>query len=439
MKTKKIAIRGMIALVCVVALCMFFSGTVRTIATAKVKIISPRQGKLTQSVTLTGKLRFPQNREVKLPAMEGYTLDIKSVAVEVGSEVKAGTALFTAQVTDYEKTLASLRAEYDSADAQLRALEQKNINLRKSEQAWADAYVEITDATQALSDAKFAWQAQLRLEGLTEMPQEPSEALAAAWETYQTCQGVYEAAREKMTQAERFTISDEVRSYVADTKKYRDQRDEAQDKVVALMVYNRQVEKVCAEEAGYITKVDVEAGKTFDPVNAAYSLCGKEDMPVVRCAVGDTSLTMSKGMAASLPSRYGYDLDTQTCAVGMTPEGEKYVEVELDKGIIEDMGGLVTMAKGDISVKIEYKAPQATTLLPAAAVRGSGDERYVFVVQNGTSAFGEARLTVSKLNVKVIAQAGDLISVEEDISWQKVAYMEDRAISDGSVVMEYTD
>ena len=439
MKSKKFAVRGMIVLACVVALCMFFSGTVRTIATAKVKILSPRTGKLSQSVTLTGQLRFPKSQGVKIENMDGYTLDIKSVAVEVGSEVKAGATLFTASVTDYDKTLASLRAEYDGADGQIQALERKNVSLRRSEAAWAEAYVEITDATEDLGDAKFAWEAQMRLEGLTEMPGEPSEALSEAWQRYEEKKAAYEQAQEKMAQAERFTISDEVRSYVADMKKYQDQRESAQEKVVSLMVLQKQVEKVCAQDAGYITKLGVEAGKTYDPVNEAYFLCEKGELPVIRCAVGDTSLTMSKGMNASLTSRYGYDLDTETIGVGVTQDGAKYVDVELDKDIIEEMGGLVSLAKGDVSVKIEYKAPQSTTLLPAAAVRGGGDDRYVYVVQSGTSAFGEARLTVSKTPVKVIAQAGDLISVEEDLSWQRVAYMEDRAISDGSVVMEYTE
>ena len=50
MNAKKTAVKGLIALAVLVALCMFFSGTIRSIATAKVKIVQPRQGKLTQTV-----------------------------------------------------------------------------------------------------------------------------------------------------------------------------------------------------------------------------------------------------------------------------------------------------------------------------------------------------------------------------------------------------
>ena len=43
---KKFAVKGLIALAAAVALCMFFSGTIRTITTAKVKIVTAKTGKL---------------------------------------------------------------------------------------------------------------------------------------------------------------------------------------------------------------------------------------------------------------------------------------------------------------------------------------------------------------------------------------------------------
>ena len=43
---KKFAIKGLVALAAVVALSMFFSGTIKTISTAKVKLVTAKQGKL---------------------------------------------------------------------------------------------------------------------------------------------------------------------------------------------------------------------------------------------------------------------------------------------------------------------------------------------------------------------------------------------------------
>ena len=39
------AIKGLVTLAAVVALCMFFSGTIKTISTAKVKLVTAKQGK----------------------------------------------------------------------------------------------------------------------------------------------------------------------------------------------------------------------------------------------------------------------------------------------------------------------------------------------------------------------------------------------------------
>ena len=39
----------------------------------------------------------------------------------------------------------------------------------------------------------------------------------------------------------------------------------------------------------------------------------------------------------------------------------------------------------------------------------------------------------------VVAEADGIVSVEEDITYLQVVYMEDRSISEGDAVMEYLD
>ena len=46
-------------------------------------------------------------------------------------------------------------------------------------------------------------------------------------------------------------------------------------------------------------------------------------------------------------------------------------------------------------------------------------------------------LKVKKQDVKVLSEVGSTVSIQDDLSRQRVAYMEDRAISDGSEVMVY--
>ena len=59
MNLKKFAIRGIMSLAIFVALCMFFSGTVRTITTPKVRLTAAKRGKLEERVTCACKVAFP--------------------------------------------------------------------------------------------------------------------------------------------------------------------------------------------------------------------------------------------------------------------------------------------------------------------------------------------------------------------------------------------
>ena len=60
MNLKKFAVRGIVSLAVFVALCMFFSGTVRTITTPKVRLTSAKRGKLEERVELSCKVAFPE-------------------------------------------------------------------------------------------------------------------------------------------------------------------------------------------------------------------------------------------------------------------------------------------------------------------------------------------------------------------------------------------
>ena len=84
-----------------------------------------------------------------------------------------------------------------------------------------------------------------------------------------------------------------------------------------------------------------------------------------------------------------------------------------------------------------YRAREATSLLPTSAVRGSGDDRYVYVTEENRAAFGGSSLRLHKLTVEVLGEYGGTTSIQDDISYYTVAYGEDRAVSEGDAVMEY--
>ena len=72
-------------------------------------------------------------------------------------------------------------------------------------------------------------------------------------------------------------------------------------------------------------------------------------------------------------------------------------------------------------------------------MRGSGDGRYVYIGEQETSAFAGTRIVVRKMDVTVLAESATTVSISEDLTYNKVLYMEDRVISEGGTVMLYEE
>ena len=445
MKLKKLAVRGLIIFAVVVALCMFFSGTIRTITTAKVKILTPRQGRFSQQVELTGKVVFPEAEAVKLDNAQDVSLSVTSVKVQAGSEVAAGDVLFTAEIADYDKTMDTLRTSYNEAAAQLAEVERKNANLRlrPTDEAWAEAYQTLSAAQAAELECRINRDALMAVEGFSGMDgaflENASEELRAAWAAHLQAAAALTAAENAMESAERYNISDDVRTYITDRQKYQAQMEDYEQQMVDLRVLRTTLQSVTAPEAGYITEVNVKAGDTFDPSGAAYSFCPADRPPVLRVDTSETKLTISRGPDVSFDSVRGGTVEGSVASTGVTAAGDTYADVELTDRMIRDLGGSVAMLASEFTVRVSYRSNDTTTLLPSSAVRGAGDERYVYVLQQRQSAFGVNSLVTQKQDVTVLAEAGGQVSVAEDLSYMQIAYMEDREISENMTVMEYVN
>lgn len=444
MNAKKFAVKGLIVIAAVVAVCMFFSGTIRSIATAKVKITQPRQGKLTQSVELAASIVYTENEPFYIEGGEGMTLDIISVKAAAGYEVEEGDLLFEAEVSGYDETMTQYREAFYEAQDALNELENSGVRLKRTEEEWAKAYQALSEARGAALDTDILYRARLSIEGFDEdetdgLPEGASDELEALYSMKVQTEEEYDAAQAAMDKAERYSVSDEARNYITESIKQQEAMEEAEENMLALAVLNESVAKIYAPDDGYITEMNVKAGETFDAAASPYGFCPKKEYPVLRCDTTDCPLTISKGMDAMLTGSEGYDIESKVIAVGVTLEGGKYADVELDRGTLKDMGGLYPMVMNGATVTVEYKAKRATTLLPAAAVRGSGEERYVFVLRTEETAFGAKKNVVARQDVTVLAESDGTISVEEDLSYMQVAYMEDREIAEGDAVMEYAE
>ena len=442
---KKIAVRGMIALSCAVALCLFFSGTIRTITTAKVRYTSARQGKFEQVTLLTGKVCFSEAEEYFIPLPQDVSLTVTGVFVKPGARVEAGGRLLGAAIADYDKTAKSLQDDYDKAEATLRELDRKNgdVRLSRNETSWMEAWYAATSASQARRDCQTDVAALLALEGLKmsdgEAPEGASDELIAAIQALKDAEKASREADEALEKLNRYAVADDVWEYLTEKKSCEETMQSCEASLAELKLLARTCEAVPAPHAGYIVETLVEKGGSVSSTTAVVTLTPEDLAPVIRVDISDVRQTVSSGSPVTIETpRYGRQ-DTAVIATGVTSDGVRYADIEITKDMISGYGSLSAMVGEELQLRLSSRSQEATCLLSPSAVRGSGDSRYVYIAVKESSTFGGTQTRVEKRGVTVLGESESAVSVAEDLNRLQIIVMEDRAIKEGDLVMEYTE
>ena len=438
------AIKGLVALAAVVALCMFFSGTIKTISTAKVRLVTAKQGKLEEEIKLSGNLTFPQTEEVKLALASDQSVTIKRVRVAKGRKVAAGDVLFEAEVSGYDKEMESLRSDYETAQKELMELERKNgdVRLKRTEEIWVEAYDALAQSKDDLMNAQTQLEVAAKLAGVTltdgRLPEkEQDETLLEAQKAVDKAQAAQDEAQKKFNSANRLGISENVINYITQSRQLNEKLSTAQEKITALDVLAQRARQVTAPHDGYIVEINVKAGDSYDGKTAALVISSESGDAVLRADTSKIDKKIDKGTQVTVKRDSDKTLTKKVTDSGVNEEGKRYIDVKLTDKDITNLGGGAALFSAAVEMTASYRASSSTTLLPASAVRGSGDSRYVYIVSEESNALGQRVLKVKKQDVKVLSEVGSTVSIQDDLSRQRVAYMEDRAISDGSEVMVY--
>ena len=442
---KQTAIKGLIALAVVVCLCMFFSGTIKTLSTAKVMIVTARQGKLEEQIKLSGTLVFPKTQEIAIDGIPGgQNVVVQRVRAVQGRQVEKGDVLIEAEVVDSENSLAELRAQYDKAQGELMALERQrgNARLTRVEEQWVAAYDELNAAKGAVRDARTALEVRARLAGVTleggALPKNTKDkALLEAQQALLDAQAAEATAQQQYDSANRLGISDALITYITQSRALSEQMAQAEEDITALSVLCESVRQITAPHDGYVVEVNVKPGETLGNGIAALVLSAEKTKGVLRADVSEIERRIEKKTKVTIEREGGRSVSAEVSDTGVDAEGKQYVDVELSDRQIGNLGGAANLMKTPVEMVASYRASSSTTLLPVSAVRGTGEDRYVYVINEVQNGLGERVMRVSRQNVKVLAEVGSTVSIEEDIGRQRVAYMEDRAIEDGSEVMAY--
>lgn len=442
---KNFAIKGLAALAVVVALCMFFSGTIKTISTAKVKLVTAKSGKLEEQIKLKGTLTFPETEDILLTGLTGdRTVTVKRVRVAKGRLVEKGDVLFEAEVAGYDSAMEALQKECDDAQKQLLDLERKNgdLRLKRTEELWIQAYDALAEARSQQLAARTALEVAARMAGVTledgRLPKkEKDKDLLAAQSALDEAKAEVESAEERFSSANRLGISENVVTYVTTSRELKQKLESAQADIAELTVLGETARSVLAPHDGYIVEINVKAGDTLGAQTVAMVMSAEDTKGVMRADTSELPRKIEKGTQVAMSRDGGKSVTKKATETGTSEEGKPYVDVELSHKDIKNLGGAATLMSTPIEMVASYRASSSTTLLPVSAVRGTGESRYIYVVNEERNALGEQTLKISKMDVHVLAEVGSTASIQEDLGRQRVAYMEDRAISEGSEVMVY--
>ena len=442
MKTR--AIRALIALAIVVALCMFISGTLKTITTAKVKTMRAKSGRLEETTELTGKAVFPETEGLRVELEDGGSMQITRVDTRPGYTVKEGDVLIEGTVADYDANMKSAQSSYTDALENLTQLQAKNANirLRRTDEEYADAYFALLDAQKDELAARMDMEAQLGLENLQltgddEIPEEASEALTALIVQWKGAKETAEVAQEALGGKTRFMPEDDVWTYITEKRGYEDKMAEAEEKMLALNAMNARASAVLAPHDGYVVDVPLKEGDAYDGATDLLILSAEESEPVLRADVSNLDRAVQEGSTVLIKTDRSGTIETRVTGTGVNEEGKKYVDIEITRDVLSGVGSVYALMQNEISMTLVARATQTTTLVPASAVHGTGSDRYVFTVETDSSGIGSARMTVHRMNVTVLGEADGVVSLQEDISYYDLAYMEDRPLTDGDTVMQY--
>ena len=442
MRLKKFALRGMIGLAVAIALCILFAGTVRSLTTPKVRFAAAKMGKFESVTELTGEVVFPETEEITVAVPEGISASVTRVFVSPGERVKKGQKLISAKVNDAEKTLASLQQEYDTQQKALESWSRKNgeIRLSRNEQQWKDAYEATREAESAERQARLSLLVLLGTGTMPEsLPEDAGEEASAAWDRWQESKKTLSDARSRLSALDRFAIAEDVWTLLQQREETERKRDEAEAQMMTILLLGRQLETVTAPHAGYIAAVSVEKGGALSGDTVILTLMPEDAAPVIRTDVSDVKQSLQKGATVSIQSEYWGRVETKVTGMGLSSTGHPYADAEITQDVIYALGEVSEMMKEKIGLRLTTRAQEATCLIPASAVRGSGESRYVYIGETESSAFAGTKMIVRKQDVTVLAESADTVSIAEDLSRSKVLYMEDRALSEGGTVMQYEE
>ncbi len=449
MNGKKKALKALVVLAVVIALCMFFSRTVQTITTPKVQRISATKGKLEEKISLSASIYFPETTAVFVKDAKKLGLTVGEVKVRAGYQVKEGDVIFTADAPEYETKRKELKASYDKKVRELAEERASHVRIA-STSTQNDRYNLLMDAYDKYYSARYeayrtAKEYGFLLPGLesiwdrlVDAPQAVADAAKKALdakkyldECEKTLRSIYNTGKDQ--------VNDTTFEHIKKMDNMHREIGDLQDQLLELDALYASLQEIKAPHDGYITEIAVKQGESYDGSKAAYTISAAGAGPVLRADVTNVTKSIAAGNKVTLES----GATTELQSIEIMPTGQKYALIKLSSAVLKAGGGMSRMiSETAIPLTLTYKAAKNTTLLPASAVRQDSDgSYYVYTISRsyGGGILSSGDTIVKKTAVTVLEKTDKMVSLADDLQYTEIADREDRALTDGQAVMDYVD
>ncbi len=478
MNVKRKALKYLVIFAAVLVASLFFSRTIQTITTPKVRKIAATRGRLEDKIPVQGEIYFSESDPFFVQDAKAIALAVDRVMAKEGYLVKEGDPLFEASLPTYDTKMKELTEAYEKVVRELSTevaghlrLKQTsehndlyNTTIKAADDYYAKrflAYAAAMKADYTLPDDISQWGTDpnptatprpARRTGVTatpvpeptpvpghDAPQEVQDAMKTAFDAWLAMGDYMEALRRVYVGGGQIArTGDGTFDYIKKVDGIREQIDKALAEMLTLEEKAEGLRVIKAPRDGYLTDFEIKVGDSYDGSKPAFQMSVQGETPTLRCDITSIKKTLQTGTKVTVE---GLNNELAIEEIQVTPDNKKYALIKLTDSDLASLGGLSNLMGKQIGVTIQYRSQKNTTLVPASAIRTDSDgSSFVYVIkQTWGGMLGNSTMTLSKQKVTVLETAAKLVSLADDLSYMEIADREDRSISENQPVMEYVD
>lgn len=437
MKSKKFAIRSMLVLGAIIALCLYFSSTIQSIFIAKVDVYIPKTGLLSQTYNKKCKLFY--GRFFPYYKNSSDSVIIQRVLVKPGEFVKRGQVLFQCAIPQEKEMEEELIKEYQHALSSVLDFERRttNIRLSKKEQAYIENYLTLKEYRIQEYQAFVLLKNRIPNfmknvpNGVDEEYTPEEQTLILDWERMNLRK---KNAEEAFAPYRTLRLGYEAEQYLSEKQQTDTALSTAQNNLDAFYSKQKRAKEIFSNQEGYIVSLNVSIG---DQVTDSIPLCEISDgqPPQFIIPIDDVQLSLRKETPIEIKTHIG-DFQSTISDTFRDNDGKKFASFSIPQEIVTAYTYPI-LQKMEFDVKFVTKTASVYYLLPITALHGEHPREYIFILSESENALGKKQLFARQLSVNVFQKADGFAAISDDLGNQPIIYMEDRELKDNDPVMRY--